>query len=110
MIAFFHGFALVRHCFVPVKFTVYKFNTLHMKANFFTKSCSFFSKPTIIQNSPGVKLFKVVICHLLLASIGLINRILVGCEWRIIIFFKIDTLGHKHLSPVTFFFVEVAMN
>lgn len=73
-----------------------------MKAKFFTESCSFFSKPTTIQNSPEVKLFKVVICHLLLASTGPITRILVGCEWRIIILFKLDMLGHKHLSPVAF--------
>lgn len=60
------------------------------------------SQFTTIQNSPGVKLLKIVICHLLLTSTGLIARMLIGCEWRIIFLFKIDTVGHKHLSPIVF--------
>lgn len=100
---FVHGFALVGHCFPSVKFPVYKFNSpSHMKASFLRKICSSFSK-TATQNSPGVKLLKmIVIYHLLLTSTGLITRVLVGCEWRIIFLFKIDTLGHKRLSPIIF--------
>lgn len=67
-----------------------------MKANFLQKAILSF------QNSKS-SWSKIVEDHyllLFLASTGLITRVLVGCEWRIIILFKIDTLGHKHLSPL----------